>query len=137
MIKHSYEFKKKLVLEYLKNQGSYNFIAHKYGMASSSQLKRWVTAYNNFGNTGLKRLESHRFYSFSAKLSVVQCYLTGKVSYQKLALQMEINNPSIIAKWVRDYKNTGPDTLMPHRKAGRVFCVKCELERRSLRVSRR
>ena len=51
MIKHSYEFKKKLVLEYLKNQGSYNFIAHKYGMASSSQLKRWVTAYNNFGNT--------------------------------------------------------------------------------------
>lgn len=39
MIKHSYEFKKKLVLEYLKNQGSYNFIAHKYGMASSSQLK--------------------------------------------------------------------------------------------------
>lgn len=71
MIKHSYEFKKKLVLEYLKNQGSYNFIAHKYGMASSSQLKRWVAAYNNFGNTGLKRLESHRFSAYPTTSSTL------------------------------------------------------------------
>lgn len=129
MIKHSYEFKKKLVLEYLKNQGSYNFIAHKYGMASSSQLKRWVAAYNNFGNTGLKRLASHRFYSFSAKLSVVQCYLTGKVSYQKLALRMGINNPSIITKWVRDYKNTGPDALMPHKKGRKSILRKMRVRK--------
>jgi len=116
MAKYSYEFKKQLVSEYLDNQGSYASISQKYGMSSSSQLKTWVAAYQKFGDTGLKRSRSRKEYSFEEKLSVVESYLTSELSYQELALQMGINNPSMLARWVNDFKIAGPDALRPHRK---------------------
>ena len=116
MAKYSYEFKKQLVSEYLDNQGSYASISQKYGMSSSSQLKTWVAAYQKFGDTGLKRSRSRKEYSFEEKLSVVESYLTSELSYQELALQMGINNPSLLVRWVNDFKIAGPDALRPHRK---------------------
>ena len=116
MAKRSYEFKKQLVLEYLDNHGSYDSISQKHGMSSSSQLKTWVAAYQKFGDTGLKRSRSRKEYSFEEKLSVVESYLTSELSYQELALQMGINNPSLLVRWVNDFKIAGPDALRPHRK---------------------
>ena len=71
MAKHSYEFKKQMVLEYLDNHGSYDSISQKHGMSSSSQLKTWVAAYQKLGDAGLKRSRSRKEYSFEEKLSVV------------------------------------------------------------------
>ena len=116
MAKHRYEFKKQLVSEYLDNQGSYASISQKHGMSSSSQLKTWVAAYKKLGDNGLKRSRSRKEYSFEEKLSVVESYLTSELSYQELALQMGINNPSMLARWVNDFKIAGPDALRPHRK---------------------
>ena len=116
MAKHSYEFKKQLVSEYLDNQGSYASISQKHGMSSSCQLKTWVAAYKKLGDNGLKRSRYRKEYSFEEKLSVVESYLTSELSYQELALQMGINNPSMLARWVNDFKIAGPDALRPHRK---------------------
>ena len=116
MAKHSYEFKKQLVSEYLDNQGSYASISQKHGMSSSYQLKTWVAAYKKLGDNGLKRSRSRKEYSFEEKLSVVESYLTSELSYQELALQMGINNPSLLVRWVNDFKIAGPDALRPHRK---------------------
>ena len=116
MAKHSYEFKKQLVSEYLDNQGSYASISQKHGMSSSCQLRKWVAAYKKLGDTGLKRSRSRKEYSFEEKLSVVESYLTSELSYQELALQMGINNPSLLVRWVNDFKIAGPDALRPHRK---------------------
>ncbi len=116
MAKHSYEFKKQLVLEYLDNQGSYASISQKHGMSDSYQLRKWVAAYKKLGDTGLKRSRSRKEYSFEEKLSVVESYLTSELSYQELALQMGINNPSLLVRWVNDFKIAGPDALRPHRK---------------------
>lgn len=116
MAKHSYEFKKQLVSEYLDNQGSYASISQHHGMSSSCQLKKWVAAYKKLGDNGLKRSRSRKEYSFEEKLSVVESYLTSELSYQELALQMGINNPSMLARWVHDFKIAGPDALRPHRK---------------------
>ena len=116
MAKHSYEFKKQLVSEYLDNQGSYASISQKHGLSSSCQLKTWVAAYKKLGDNGLKRSRSRKAYSFEEKLSVVESYLTSELSYQELALQMGINNPSMLARWVNDFKIAGPDALRPHRK---------------------
>lgn len=55
MAKHSYAFKKKIVLEYLNSDGVCISISRKYEMASSSQLLKWVAAYKAFGDNGLKR----------------------------------------------------------------------------------
>ena len=116
MAKYSYEFKKQLVSEYLDNQGSYASISQKHGMSSSCQLKTWVAAYKKLGDNGLKRSRSRKEYSFEEKLSVVESYLTSELSYQELALQMGINNPSMLVRWVNDFKIAGPDALRPHRK---------------------
>lgn len=49
-------------------------------------------------------------------ISVVESYLTSEISYQKLALQVGINNPALLARWVYEYKTAGSDALRPHRK---------------------
>ena len=116
MAKHSYEFKKKIVLEYLSSDEGCTSISRKYGMESSSQLLKWTAAYKAFGDDGLKRSRSRKIYSFKEKLSVVQSYLTSEFSYQELALQVGINNPTMIARWVNEFKIAGPDALRPHRK---------------------
>ena len=116
MAKYSYEFKKQLVSEYLDNQGSYASISQKHGISDSCQLRKWVAAYKKLGDNGLKRSRSRKEYSFEEKLSVVESYLTSELSYQELALQMGINNPSMLARWVNDFKIAGPDALRPHRK---------------------
>ena len=97
MAKYSYEFKKKIVLEYLNSDEGCISISRKYGMTSSSQLLKWVSAYKAFGDNGLKRSRSQKIYSFKEKLSVVESYLTNEISYQELAIQVGINNPSMIA----------------------------------------
>lgn len=116
MAKYSYEFKKKLVLEYLNGQGGYGYISQKYGMPDDNQLKRWVAVYKRFGDEGLKRSRSHKFYSFEEKLSVVESFLSSKCSYKEIAFRMGINNPSMVARWVSEFKTAGPDALYPHQK---------------------
>ena len=116
MAKHNYEFKKKIVLEYLNSDEGCISISRKYGMASSSQLLKWVAAYKAFGDNGLKRSRSQKIYSFKEKLSVVESYLTNEISYQELAIQVGINNPSMISRWVNEFKIAGPEALRPHKK---------------------
>ena len=38
------------------------------------------------------------------KLSVVELYLSSEISYQDLALQEGITNPSMIANWVNHFR---------------------------------
>lgn len=47
---------------------------------------------------------------------MVEFYLSNEVSYQDLAFQENINNPSLITKWVNDFKIAGPDALRPRKK---------------------
>lgn len=55
-------------------------------------------------------------YSFEKKLSVVELYMTPEVSYQQLALQENILNPSLIVRWVNDFRIAGADALRPKKK---------------------
>jgi transposase len=47
---------------------------------------------------------------------VVELYLSSEVSYQELALSQGINNPSLITRWVNDFRTAGPDALRPKKK---------------------
>lgn len=51
---------------------------------------------------------------------MVELYLTTEVSYQELALSVGINNPTLIARWVNDYKNAGTDALKPKQRRLKV-----------------
>ena len=116
MAKYSYEFKKQIVMEYLEGHGGYNSLTAKYKLGTNSQLRRWVAAYNQFGDDGLKRSRQQDKYSFEKKLSVVELYLTSEISYQDLAIQEGITNPSMITNWVNRFRVAGPDALRPRKK---------------------
>lgn len=116
MAKYSFEFKKKIVTEYLNGQGSTPYLSDKYGLGSKSQLKRWINAYQKYGDEGLLRSRKKQTYSFEFKLHVVELYLSTEVSYQDLALSVGMNNPPLIAKWVNDFRVAGSDALRPKKK---------------------
>lgn len=116
MAKYSFEFKKKVVMEYLSGKGSQTYLVKKYDIGCKAQLQRWIAAYQTFGDKGLLRSRQKEQYSFEFKLHVVELYLSSEVSYQELALSQGISNPTILAKWVNDFRIAGPDALKPKKK---------------------
>lgn len=116
MAKHSFEFKKKIVMEYLEGNGGTPYLSSKYGLGSNTQLRKWISAYRKYGDEGLMRSRKKQTYSFDFKLHVVELYLSSEVSYQELAISQGINNPALLSKWVNDFRIAGPDALRPKKK---------------------
>jgi transposase len=116
MAKYSYQFKKEVVIAYLKGEGGYMYLAEKYSITGKSMVLKWINAYKEFGDEGLMRSRKNETYTFEFKLHVVELYLTKEVSYQDLALSVGMNNPPLITKWVNDFRIAGTDALRPKPK---------------------
>ena len=116
MAKYSFEFKKKIVTEYLTGNVGYKYLANKYGIPAKSNIENWINNYQSYGDKGLLRSRKNANYSFEYKLHVVELYLSSEVSYQELALSLKINNPTLLNKWVNDFQIAGPDALRPKKK---------------------
>ena len=118
MAKHSFGLKKRMILAYESGESGYAFLPKKYNI-SRIMIRKWVAAYKEFGDEGLRRSRQNETYSFEFKLHVVELYLSTEVSYQELALTVGMNNPPLITKWVNDFRIAGPDSLRPKRKGRR------------------
>ena len=118
MAKYSTEFKMKVVKEYLETSISYKSLSGKYCIPSEIVVKRWVNAYKSQGYEGLKVKRENKQYTLEFKSNVVNLYLTGEMSYQSLANELKINNPSMIARWVIDFREKGIEGLKS-KKRGR------------------
>ena len=116
MAKYSFEFKKMIVDAYIRGEKSCTYLAHKYGIKSHEQVRRWIKNYQEFGDDGLRRSRKNKTYSFEFKLHVVELYLTSELSYQELAMSQGINNNTLVVRWVNDFRNAGPDALRPKKK---------------------
>ena len=118
MAKYSTEFKMKVVKEYLEGNISYPQISNKYCIPSETIIRKWVNAYKSQGYEGLKVKRKNTQYTLEFKLKVVNLYLTGEMSYHSLANNLKINNPSIITRWVNEYREKGIEGLKS-KKRGR------------------
>lgn len=118
MAKYSTEFKMKVVKEYLETNISYKSLSEKYKLSHQEIVKRWVNAYKSQGYEGIKVKRENTQYTLEFKLNVVNLYLTGEMSYQSLANELKINNPSIITRWVIDFREKGIEGLKS-KKRGR------------------
>ena len=136
MTKHSFEFKKKIVLEYLNGKGGILYLSKKYGLTSKSQLHKWVKNYKAFGNDGLLRSRENVVYSFEMKLSIVELYLTSEITYQELAIQNGIKNPTMIGNWVNRFRISGPNALKSCRKGRRNAMDKTAVETKEKTLTR-
>ena len=118
MAKYSTEFKMKVVKEYLETNISYKSLSDKYGIPNESVIKIWVNAYKTQGYEGIKVKRENTQYTLEFKLNVVKLYLTGEMSYQSLANELKVNNPSIITRWVKDFREKSIEGLKS-KKRGR------------------
>ena len=116
MAKYSFEFKKNVVLAYINGEGGYGYLSKTYGVPAQRNIEQWVHNYQTFGDKGLQRSRKNDIYSFEKKLSVVELYLSSEISYQELAIQEGITNPSMITNWVNRFRTAGPDALRSHKK---------------------
>ena len=55
MTKYNFEFKKKVVLEYINEYISIRSLAKKYGIKSYSNIEIWVAKYKKYGDEALRR----------------------------------------------------------------------------------
>ena len=72
--------------------------------------------YKHFGDEGLMRSRNNREYSVEFKLEAITRYETGECSYQQLALELGLTNPSMIANWRKQYREKGLEGLRPHKR---------------------
>lgn len=107
MAKYSFEFKLKVVNDYLSGVGGYRFLTNKYHVKDRKQIRHWVNAYKEFGTEGLRRKRQNKTYDSNFKLNAVNLYLTSEASYREVANQLSLNNPALITRWVRDYRQKG------------------------------
>ena len=103
MAKYSYELKKKIVEEYLSGKTSYRALKSKYHV-ENSQILKWVNNYKHFGDEGLMRSRNKREYCVEFELEAITRYETSECSYQQLALELGLTNPSMIVNWRRQYE---------------------------------
>lgn len=61
MLKYTYEFKKKVVDAYNNGEGGYLFLAKKFGMPDTKDIRMWVANYNSFGDEELVLLKKENF----------------------------------------------------------------------------
>jgi transposase len=116
MAKYSYEFKKKIVTEYLSGKGGYNYLAKVYGIPDKKSIRCWVQNYKKHGDEGLKRSRKNNNYTFERKLAIVETYLSSEISYIDLAIKEDILNPGLIVQWVNQFRIAGPNALRPRKK---------------------
>ena len=111
MAKYSFEFKCKIVQEYLNGKGGYTFLSKKYGLPDHTQLMKWVTNYKAFGEKGLLRNKKINDYSVQFKMGAIELYLTTEISYRELALELGMTTPSLITSWVQAFRAEGIEGL--------------------------
>lgn len=68
--KHSFDFKKSVVIEYLNGEVGTPYLFKKYNLGSKSQLRKWINVYKTFGDDGLRRSRQYNKYTFEYKLHV-------------------------------------------------------------------
>jgi len=124
MAKYSEEFKLKLVLEYLDGKIGYNSLAKKYNMGSHTPIVEWVGAYKSQGMDGLKRRKTQREYSVQFKLDTIQFMLNTGASYLDTAVHFNLNNPSLIVRWKKDFNEQGLEGLKPKSKGRPSMSIK-------------
>src|SRR5690625_4399871 len=113
---YDFEFKLKVVKDYLKGNLGYSLLAKKYGMPSKSPIVDRVRFYKEFGGEGLHRKHSKKVYPVQFKLDVLNFKKQTGASYADTASAFKMNNPSMIAKWQRKLLEEGIEGLLEKPK---------------------
>ncbi|MBR5945353.1 MAG: helix-turn-helix domain-containing protein [Lachnospiraceae bacterium] len=100
--KHSAEWMIDRVNEYLSGNGSYDSIAHTYGIGHAT-IMRWVAAYRHHGAAAFINSSGNKKYSREFKISCVEIVLKGELSVEECTAKYWISNDSVLRRWISEY----------------------------------
>lgn len=117
---YSSELKLQAVTEYLSGKGSLDAICKKFKIKSTTQLRHWISKYNNHdklksysGGTG-RIMAKGRKTTFEERIDIVKDYIESGSSYEDVAEKYGISYQQIY-QWVRKYQEHGIDGLQDRR----------------------
>lgn len=111
MSKYDEGFKLVIVNSYLAGDGGYNFLAKKFGVKSPTNIRKWVSAFKQFGKQGLENKKTNKTYPVQFKLDVLRYKLRTGDSFDKVALSFGILNPGMIHSWFKKWRLEGVEGL--------------------------
>ncbi|MET1790561.1 transposase, partial [Enterococcus faecium] len=123
MRKYTFVFKKKVVSDYLNNEGGYKYLAHKYQI-NRTLVRHWVRIYNYHGWEGL--VGGGKSYTTKFKLDVIEYMETNGLSIQETAKKFNIGSNRTLSKWIEQYEEGGASSL-ESQKRGRKISMNSKL----------
>ena len=108
MSKYTYEFKLKVVKEYLKGTLGYRLLSKKHGISSRSDIEKWVKRYEIHGDKGLRK--NPFSYDGNFKRDVVKYMCDFDCSAKETSYKYNIG-VDLVMKWYRIYTEKGPQYL--------------------------
>ena len=99
---HTPEFRSKVSQEYLDELGSYNYLAAKYGIGSTT-LKEWVSKYRIYGIAAFMPKVGNSCYSSDFKMMCVEAVLAGTGSVDDIVSKYNISSSRLLRDWILRY----------------------------------
>ncbi|MGL9768989.1 transposase [Enterococcus sp. DIV1288f] len=126
MRKYAFDFKKKVVSDYLINEGGYKYLAHKYQI-NRTLVRHWVRIYNYHSWKGL--VGGGKSYTAKFKIDVIE-YMetmeTNGLSIQETAKKFNVGSNRTLSKWIEQYEEGGASSL-ESQKRGRKISMNSKL----------
>ena len=111
MARYDESLKLEVVQKYLSGSVGHKTLAKQYGVERTS-LQRWIERYREHGESGLRKKYSQ--YSEKFKLSVLRRMQRQCLSQAQVAALFDLRGgPGVVAKWLRQYHEGGPEALKP------------------------
>ena len=137
-IHYSKELKETVVFAYLKGEGTFAEVAHKYGLRQAAQAKVWVDKYN--GDKPLTASPSRKQVpnmpkktTFEERIEVVEYVVKHKHSYAETAEHFQVSYQQA-RSWVLKAKNGGYEALVDNRGHHKDESELTDLEKANLRI---
>lgn len=115
MTKFDFEFKLKIVHEYLDGSSSIT-LQRRYRIKNHSHILMWVSRYNKYGIDGLKDSHTAVWRDGNFKMDVINWKKSNNVSFSETALHFNISNCGTIYAWYKAYELYGKDALFNKRQ---------------------
>lgn len=119
--KYSPELKMQAVNDYLSGTGSFLEVSKKYGLRSSTQLKRWLKVYNAHGDFNCRKhsgggsyMKQGRDTTLEERIQIVNdCIASGK-NYGEMALKYQVSYQQV-RTWTLRFEVMGEAGLQDRR----------------------
>lgn len=111
MAKYDHEFKMKVVKEYLEGMNGYKILAQEYRIPNTTQIRNWVSQFQQYGANGLERKQTKTKYTSQFKMDVLHYRKTTGASLLETGEKFKISQPSLIATWERKFREGGREAL--------------------------